>query len=164
MTIVQGTPILHAVGSVRATTEPGVFVVEVDVTDVEGERYECEYVSRPEDEVGLAPTIRRWLAENDGSYIVVPYAPPTPEKIRASMPELSARQFRLGLLGAGIAPSQVSAAIDALPPGDDKERAKIEWEHATTFSRTHPLIATIATTLGLTADQIDMMWRGASAL
>jgi hypothetical protein len=83
---------------------------------------------------------------------------------RARMPPLTARQFRLGLLNDGISPTQVTAAIDAMAAGVEKDKARIEWEYATTFNRMHPLIATIGTTLGLTDEQIDSMWAAAVSL
>ncbi|WP_244562451.1 hypothetical protein [Ensifer aridi] len=92
---------------------------------------------------------------------VAPYTGPTVDKIRENMRELSARQFRLGLVQSGLSPAQVTAAIETMPEGFDKETAKIEWEYATTFNRLHPLIATVGTALGLTDEQIDAMWTAA---
>lgn len=77
---------------------------------------------------------------------------------------LTARQLRLGLVNNGFALAQVSAAIDALPDGADKEKARIEWEFAAVFERAHPLIAVVAAALGISAEQIDVMWREAHSL
>lgn len=114
---------------------------------------------RENDVNGLNPLIKAWLEDHSdfpiGAYIPIEQ---TPEEIRPYMPELSARQLRLGLLAADIPPSQVSAAIAAMPAGPDKEKAQIEWEYATTFNRMHPLIATVGAALGLTDTQIDAMW------
>lgn len=98
---------------------------------------------------------------------VGPYVPPpelTPEEIRAQMKQLTARQFRLGLVTAGMTPQQVTAVIAAMPAGPDQQMAQIEWEYATTFSRTHPLIESIGGALGLTPEQIDTMWTAALSL
>lgn len=157
-------PVLHEVFGVNATNTPGVYMLDVELTDMAGERYRCQYVSDPADEFGLAPAIRQWLIDNEGNYSVGPYIPPTPEELRASMQDLTARQFRLGLQNAGLTPAQVTATIDALPAGIDKETAKVEWEYATTFHRMHPLIATVGAALGLNDDQIDAMWRSAQNL
>lgn len=89
---------------------------------------------------------------------VAPYISPTIEEIRAAMPTLTARQFRLGLVNNGFSMSQVSAVIEGMPEGADKETARIEWGYATTFERMHPLIATVGTALGLDAAEIDAMW------
>lgn len=51
-----------------------------------------------------------------------------------------------------------------MPAGPDKDKAQIEWEYATTFNRAHPLIATVGAALGLTNDQIDVMWLAAANL
>lgn len=88
----------------------------------------------------------------------------TDAEMRALTPPLTARQFRLGLLNAGISQTQVTAAIDAMAVGVEKDKARIEWEYATTFNRMHPLVATIGTTLGLTDEQIDGMWAVAVSL
>lgn len=70
-------PILHEVRSVGATAEPAVYVLSVDITDMHGERYDCDYCSRPSDTFGLAPAVRaaldQWLADGGP---VAPYAPP----------------------------------------------------------------------------------------
>ncbi|WP_234844820.1 hypothetical protein [Sinorhizobium meliloti] len=95
---------------------------------------------------------------------VTPYEFPSIEEIRNRMPYLTARQLRLGLVGNGYSMSQVSAVIDAMPEGADKETARIEWEYATTFERTHPLIATVGAALAISEEQIDSMWTEAASL
>jgi hypothetical protein len=106
-----------------------------------------------------------WDNATSGAYgPIAPYETPTAEELRASMHPLTARQFRLGLLNAGIPPSTVTATIGGMPAGPDKDKAQIEWEYATTFNRTHPLIATVGAALGLTEQQIDGMWLAAANL
>ncbi|WEX89540.1 hypothetical protein PZN02_003043 [Sinorhizobium garamanticum] len=158
-----GKPSLNAVYSVYATAEHGVFVLDCNVTDAFGETYDAVHCYRPDDSYGLSPLAGQWLADNT-SFPVQPYVPPTPAQIRASMSTLTARQLRLGLLGAGISPSQVDPAINALPRGQAKDSALIEWEYARTFDRMHPLVSTIGAALGLTDDQIDLMWSAALGL
>ncbi|TKT46179.1 hypothetical protein [Rhizobium sp. LC145] len=77
---------------------------------------------------------------------------------------LTARQLRLGLVMNGYAIEQVEAAIDAIENPQDRAVAKIEWEYASTFNRTHPLIAQVGTVLGLTSETIDAMWEAALTL
>lgn len=77
---------------------------------------------------------------------------------RNSMPPLNARQIRLGLIANGFSLSQVTGAIAAMPDGPDKEIAQVEWEYAPTFERLHHLIGVIGAVLGLTDEQIDVMW------
>jgi len=79
------------------------------------------------------------------------------------LPPLTARQLRLGLVAAGILPSQVDTAIAAIPDTNDRAVAEIEWEYASQFERDHPLIEQVGTALGLTSEQIDTMWQAAMA-
>lgn len=115
-----------------------------------------KFFSAPDDPYGANPVIRAWMNQNP-DFPVHNYVPPTVDP-REEMPLLTARQFRLGLVNAGLTPSQVSAAIEAMPEGVVKEKAKIEWEYATTFKRTHPLIGTISAAMGLAEDHVDSMW------
>jgi hypothetical protein len=78
------------------------------------------------------------------------------------MPVLTSRQLRLGLVLHGISLSSVEAAIDAIEDTTDREVARIEWEYATTFERSHPLVNQIGAALGLTPEQIDAMWTEAA--
>lgn len=106
-----------------------------------------------------------WDTAAAGGYgPIAPYQAPTDEELRASMHPLTARQFRLGLVNAGISPSTVTATIAAMPSGADRDKAQIEWEYATTFNRMHPLIATVGAALGLSDVQIDAMWVSAIEL
>ena len=100
----------------------------------------------------------------DGAWVHRPPLEPTSEELRARMSGLTARQLRLGLLNANISPSQVTATIAGMPAGPDKEKAQIEWEYATTFNRTHPLIATVGAALNLTDVEIDAMWTTSASL
>ncbi len=104
---------LNQVHSIKATPEQNVFELECNIT-VNGEGYDTTYVSRPDDQFGLNPVIRQWLADNP-DFPITPYAPPTAEEVRSTMPSLTARQFRLGLVSAGLTPAQVTATIEALP-------------------------------------------------
>lgn len=93
----------------------------------------------------------------NGEWIYV--EPPAP-----SLPPLTARQLRLGLVGGGILPAQVDAAIAAIPDDNARAVAEIEWEYAMQFERDHPLIEQVSTALGLNVEQIDTMWQAALAL
>ncbi|ASY63618.1 hypothetical protein SJ05684_c21770 [Sinorhizobium sojae CCBAU 05684] len=142
-----------------------MYVLDCNITDLNDETYDVKYCSRPTDTFGLNPTIRQWLADNP-DFPIEPYVEhiPTIEEVRAAMPNLTARQLRLGLVSGGFSIVQVDAAIAAMPDGVEKENAKIEWEYATTFKRTHALIGSIGAALGLTEDQIDTMWNAAASL
>ncbi len=99
----------------------------------------------------------------DGSEWVAP-PPLTPEAIRSAMPPLTARQLRLGLISNGITLAMVRANIDAIADPLERETAQVEWDYATQFVRTHPLIVQIAADLSLTPEQVDTMWQAASSL
>ena len=89
---------------------------------------------------------------------------PEPEPEPEGLPPLTARQIRLGLVTNGISLSQVEAAIADIEDPQSKAIAEIEWEYASQFLRTHPLIEQIGAALGLTPEQIDAMWEAASHL
>lgn len=108
--------------------------VEVAIPDDMGNRYRI--------------MIAEWVAKGNE---VEPYIP-TP----APLPNLTARQLRLGLNSLGKL-AVVEAAINQLPD-PTKGEAKIEWEFASTFRRDHPLILQISPILGLSDEQIDAVW------
>jgi len=153
---------LHEVFSVTATLEPDVYILDVDITDMNGERYRCEYASRPDDTFGLAPVVRenleQWIAAGKP---VGAYVPPTAEAMRASMTPLTPRQLRLALVRSGVSLLSVTAALDALPEGPAKEEAEIEWEYATQFDRLAPALLTIADAIGFTPSEVDTLWEQA---
>lgn len=78
------------------------------------------------------------------------------------LPDLTRRQFRLGLLNAGLLDA-VDAAIEALPE-PDRSVAKIEYGDGARFVRTDPWIAALADPLGLAEAEIDALWRWAAGL
>ena len=96
----------------------------------------------------------------------------TPEEIAAIpppppplMPEISARQLRLALLGLGLTGAQVEAQIAAMPgTPTQREAARIEWEYATSYRRDHPLVVMLGAALNLTEEQITNAWMEASML
>lgn len=157
----NGTPILHEVVSVQATATVDTYILDVDLTDMAGERYRCDYVSDPDDSFGLNPFIRNWLAENE--YDVLPYTPPTAEAIRASMQPISRRQLRLTLVRNGFSLDSIAATIAALPAGQARDEVSIEWEDSTTFDRLNPTLLTIASALDLTPETVDALWNEAIA-
>ncbi|MCR5939344.1 hypothetical protein FG152_00660 [Ochrobactrum sp. XJ1] len=97
-----------------------------------------------------------WLYENET--FSPPMAPPelTPEEKRAAMPNLTARQLRLGLLHLGKL-GGVPEAIAALPE-PEKSQAEIEWQFASEFRRLHPLIVQLRPILGLADEDVDQAW------
>lgn len=75
---------------------------------------------------------------------------------------VSMRQARLALLAAGQL-SAVDAAIASLP-SPQKEAAQIEWDYSNTVERSMPLVASLATILGLDEAALDALFTTASKL
>lgn len=165
-------PNLTQLKEVRATDITDHYIAVVDyqlLNPSDGEVVEmivdAEYAVRADDPFGMGPQVAQAVTEwLDAGNPVAPYVPPTMEELRASMPPLSARQLRLGLIANGITLASVQTAIDAITDPTAREMAQVEWEYATTFERTHSLISQIGTALNLTPEQVDTMWEGASAL
>ena len=79
-------------------------------------------------------------------------------------PVLSAVQLRLGILGAGLTPDEIDAAINAIPDAVEHATVQTYWRHATLFERSHPLVAGMVALLGLTDAEADAIWRAAGAI
>lgn len=124
-------------GSIVATIDG----VEMTVPDDMGNRHRA--------------MLAEWEAEGN---TITPYSEPelTPEEKRERMPNLTARQIRLGLLHLGKL-AGVQTAINALPE-PAKSEATIEWDFASEFRRLHPLIVQLIPLLGLTDEQVDPVW------
>jgi hypothetical protein len=82
--------------------------------------------------------------------------PPPPEAV-------TARQARLALLGAGLL-DNVDATLASIPDPLSRRAAQIEWEYALEIRRDSPLVAALAPLLGLTAEQVDDLFRAAEGL
>ena len=79
---------------------------------------------------------------------IAPYVAP-----QAQAPQsISMRQARRALLAAGLL-ATVNAGISAMPEAD-----QIEWEFATTVQRASPLVATLASALGLDDATLDALF------
>ncbi len=85
-----------------------------------------------------------------------------PEPATVVPPEVTMRQARLALLGAGLL-DDVETAIDAMSD-PAKTAARIEWDYSNTLRRDHPLVTTLGAGLGLTGGQLDDLFIAASAL
>jgi hypothetical protein len=76
--------------------------------------------------------------------------------------EVTMRQARLALLGAGLLAS-VEAAIDGLPE-PKKSAARIEWDHSQSVQRSRGLAVELGAALGLSSAQIDALFVQAATL
>ncbi|WP_156936488.1 hypothetical protein [Mesorhizobium sp. LNJC384A00] len=70
----------------------------------------------------------------------------------ADFPSLSPRQIRLALNDIGITSADVATKLAG------NEAGTIEWNYATYFKRTHPLIAALTPAFALTEAQVDSLW------
>lgn len=93
----------------------------------------------------------------DGAQVVP--APTQPAPVPA---EVTMRQARLALLGAGLL-TNVDAAINAMPE-PAKSAARIEWDYSSAVQRHNGFVAQLGPALGLTDAQIDDLFRAASKL
>jgi hypothetical protein len=120
-------------------------------------------------------TAKAWVAIEDNTTIErfgftradFPNAQPPalPEYVPVVDPVPSAvtmRQARLAMLGAGLL-NQVNTTIDSMA-GVAGDAARIEWEYANEVHRDSPLVVTLSTALGLTAAQLDDLFRQAATL
>lgn len=86
----------------------------------------------------------------------------TPESAYAyfsnSTDDVTPRQFRLSLLNNGINPSVITDILK------NNESALIEWEYATTISKSNPLIYELANVLNKTENDIDEIFNQAKNL
>lgn len=122
-------PVLHSVNSVTATKEPDVYIVNVDLTDMDGVTSNEDYCSRPEDPYGLNPTIRQYLADHQGEYTIQPYVPPAdpgpqPYQLAKTTPWLRMTDDEAALVDAvmsetGARLKQIYMAATYLYSGDE---------------------------------------------
>ena len=82
----------------------------------------------------------------------------------AKMQPLTRRQFRLALAMNGYDLSQVEALIDQIPDPMQRQIALIEWQDATTFERLNTSLLAMANLMGLSTEQVNMLWQQALTL
>lgn len=155
-------PILHKVISVQNTAESGVYIIKIDLTDMEGERYVADYCLRPEDTFGLAPELSQMIKGYKGK--ILDYVKPTDKEIRSNLHPLSRKQFRLMLLKFKITSEDVATLISKIKDAQPSEIAKIEWEDGTSFSRMDPLTEMISKQFKLSDAKVDAAWIDAQSL
>jgi hypothetical protein len=76
---------LNVVHAIVETAEPDVYELSINLTDLRGQTYDCDYLSRPDDTFGLNPIIRKWVAGNP-NFPIQTHTPLAAEQILASMP------------------------------------------------------------------------------
>jgi hypothetical protein len=100
------------------------------------------------------------VAAPDGWHIVADTDTPPIDGVNAEgVPQaVTARQARLALNAAGLI-TDVEAALSAMP-----KSAQIEWQYAHEIRRDSPLIAAVASMLGLDDAAIDALFAQAATL
>lgn len=89
--------------------------------------------------------------------------PPAPPAPPPTVPDrVTMRQARLALLAAGKL-AAVGTAIKALP-SPQKEAAQVEWDYSATVERASPVVALLASALGLDDAALDALFTAAAAL
>lgn len=76
---------------------------------------------------------------------------PVPEAITAA-------QCRIALLRAGLA-DDIEAYVSTQPT-----EVRVEWEYATEVRRDHPLLCAGAAAIGMSASQVDDLFRAAALI
>ena len=97
-------------------------------------------------------TYQAWLAAGNVPLTPPPLPPPVPASVELW-------QARVVLAQQGLL-DKVNAAITAL----SDPRAQAVWDYGNDISRTSPLMVQIGTVLGLTAAQIDDLFRAAAGI
>ena len=86
-------------------------------------------------------------------------APPQP------VPEsVSPYQFRSWCLTHGVSLSQIDALIAAIPDETQRELVQVAWEYGREVRRSHPMVESFGSALGLTDEQIDQAFREAAEI
>jgi hypothetical protein len=97
----------------------------------------------------------------EGAVFFHSFTRPAPPRIFRS---LTARQLRLWIIGAGLPLAAVETQLEAIEDATTRERARVEWEYATAYERTHPLVVQLGAALGLTTAQIDAAFIAAAQM
>ena len=88
----------------------------------------------------------------------------TPEEIQAKIPSvITMRQARLALLQEGLL-DQVQSTIDSIEDPSVRASAKIEWEYATEINREHPWVQNLSSSMGISENRLNELFRLASTL
>lgn len=76
---------------------------------------------------------------------------------------VSAKQLRQAIVLSGMTMAQVDAILDSLDE-PSKTLAKIAWEFSTKFERDDELVDFVASSIGITTEQTNDLWKLAKTL
>jgi hypothetical protein len=86
--------------------------------------------------------------------------------VERSVPaSVTARQIRIWVvrnIPGGL--SAIESALAAIPDQQARQEAQVEWEFAPYCERRHPMLESIAFSLGLSQEQVDQAFREASTI
>ena len=82
------------------------------------------------------------------------------EEKRAMLPPITRRQFKLALLENNLL-GTIESAINAIEDNYLRTKMQIEFQEATMFYRLSESVLHMSNLLGLTDEQVDMMWQEA---
>lgn len=102
----------------------------------------------------------QYITTTHGGVTVVQLDRPAPQAPAVTI--VTRRQALRALNDAGLL-TAVESAINAMT-GPAGVSARIDWDNATEFRRDFPLLAQLATAIGLTAAQVDALFSAAAAI
>ena len=82
------------------------------------------------------------------------------EEKRAMLPPITRRQFKLALFENNLL-STIESAINAIEDNYLRTKMQIEFQESTMFHRLSESVLHMSNLLGLTDEQVDMMWQEA---
>lgn len=110
---------------------------------------------------------RNWLMtmsdEDIAAMGLVEYVEPPAEPKTAQDYPLQAWQFHSMIEDAGL-DIQIRSAINGMADGMDKKVAMQKLERTTIFNRNDGLVVTLSAALGLTPEEVDVLWMSAKDL
>ena len=113
----------------------------VSILDVEDEPYD----------IGVG-----WYFTHNGWTESAEYSQPVPSFV-------TPRQFRVALIMSGISIPDLEAVIDGLDE-PTKSIAKTTWEYSTEINRQNPLLVSLVPLAGISAEQLDDLFKLAATL
>ncbi len=85
-------------------------------------------------------------------------------KSNVDFPTLTHRQFWLTAWDVGVTKESLKAKILSTYPEDERGRAALEVELATSFERSHPLMNELCILAGISPEELDSLWFWASSI
>lgn len=155
---------LLSLHSVTRTEHDGVYIANVTI-EVDGQVKVVDYSVDPRDPYGIGADVFAAVKghiEKGGT--IRDYTPLTHEELRAGMRDLTARQFRLGIISSGRSLEGVVHAISSISDHMVRDAAMVEWEFASSFSRLHPLVVSLSSVMGMSPEEVDVLWKTAAEL